>query len=67
MVLTFNAFALFALMRLPQVGASYLQIKFVVDQGGKHRTVSMELTLPQFYELLAQMEKAKTFVDFLSA
>mmetsp|Transcript_87509 Transcript_87509/g.175081 ORF Transcript_87509/g.175081 Transcript_87509/m.175081 type:complete len:227 (-) Transcript_87509:87-767(-) len=28
--------------------------------------VFMELTLPQFYEFMADMEKAKTYVDFLS-
>lgn len=26
----------------------------------------MELSLPQFYEFLAQIEKAKTYVDFLA-
>lgn len=29
--------------------------------------VFMELTLPQFYDFLAQMEKAKTLVDYLSS
>jgi COMM domain containing 7 len=50
-----------------QIGSTFLQLKFVVDRGSgvlQHRTV--ELTLPQFYDFLSEMEKAKTYVEFLS-
>ena len=34
------------------VGNSFLQLKLVVDKGGKKEDVYMELTLPQFYSIL---------------
>lgn len=59
---------------LEAVGGTYLQLKLVIDKGAgeegsssREENVLMELTLPQFYEFLASMEKAKTYVDFLSA
>ncbi len=51
---------------LAQVGSTFLQLKLVVDKGGAREQVFVELTLPQFYDFLADMEKAKTYVDFLS-
>ena len=53
---------------LEAVGATFLQLKLVIDKGaGDTEDVHMELTLPQFYEFLGQMEKAKSHVDMLSA
>ena len=61
------------------VGGTYLQLKLVIDKGvgdgggdagdASKRTedVRMELTLPQFYEFLASMEQAKTYLDFLAS
>lgn len=57
------------------VGGTYLQLKLVIDKGvgsgedsdaSREEAVHMELTLPQFYEFLASMEQAKTYLDFLS-
>lgn len=52
---------------LAQVGSTFLHLKLVIDKGGHREDVFVELTLPQFYEFLADMEKAKTCIDFLSA
>jgi len=50
------------------VGETYLQLRLVLATGGGGRdNVYMELTLPQFYELLAQLQRAKTILDFLAA
>jgi hypothetical protein len=50
-----------------QMGATFLQLRMVIDKGsGVRENVLMELSLPQFYDFLSQMEKAKTFVDFLA-
>mmetsp|Transcript_2506 Transcript_2506/g.3993 ORF Transcript_2506/g.3993 Transcript_2506/m.3993 type:complete len:242 (+) Transcript_2506:21-746(+) len=52
---------------LQQVGRTYLQLRLQLDKGGGHtQTSCMELTLPQFYEFLQEMEKAKASMDFLS-
>jgi hypothetical protein len=52
---------------LKAVGSTFLQLKLVIDKGaGVTEDVHMELTLPQFYEFLASMEKAKTHLDYLS-
>lgn len=50
-----------------QIGSTFLQLKFVIDNGGVLENKSVELTLPQFYEFLSEMEKAKTYVEFLSS
>ncbi len=51
-----------------QIGSTFLQLKMVVDKGaGRTEDVFMELSLPQFYDFLSQMEKARTYVDFLSS
>ncbi len=55
-----------ATSEVAQVGSTFLQVKLVVDKGGAREDVFVEFTLPQFYEFLADMEKAKTYVDFLS-
>jgi hypothetical protein len=52
---------------LKAVGSTFLQLKLVIDKGGgETEDVHMELTLPQFYDFLANMEKAKTHLDYLS-
>ena len=39
-----------------------------IDRGaGRTEASTMELTLPQFYDLLQEMEKAKAAMDFLAA
>ena len=50
---------------LNQVGTTFLQLKLVV--GDENKKVFLELSLPQFYEFLHQMEKAKAALDFFSA
>lgn len=50
-----------------QVGVTFLQMKLTIDRGnGQREDVHMELSLQQFYQFMADMEKAKTFLDFLS-
>ena len=50
-----------------QVGRSFLQLKLVVDKGGETpENVHMELSLPQFYSFLHEMEKAKSSLELLS-
>jgi hypothetical protein len=45
---------------LAQVGKVFLQLKLVVDRGdGVRETVPMELTLPQFYAFLQELQKAQ--------
>eukprot|EP01104_Vermistella_antarctica_P015293 TRINITY_DN4979_c0_g1_i1.p1 TRINITY_DN4979_c0_g1~~TRINITY_DN4979_c0_g1_i1.p1 ORF type:complete len:201 (-),score=37.56 TRINITY_DN4979_c0_g1_i1:151-753(-) len=49
---------------LGRVGSTFLQLKLVLDKGNtKTETVHMELTLPQFYEFLSQMETVKQQLD----
>lgn len=49
-----------------KVGNSYLQLKLVVDKGTKTEEIFMELTLPQFYSFLHEMERAKSSLEYLS-
>ena len=43
-------------------------MKLTVDQGSDQgRDIFMELSLEQFYHFMAQMEKAKAYLDFVSA
>jgi hypothetical protein len=52
---------------LKAAGATFLQLKLVIDPGnGRRVTEYMELSLPQFYHFLSQMENAKTQMDMLS-
>lgn len=53
----------------PKVGKTFLQMKLTVDSGGggPGRLVFMELSLEQFYHFMAQMEKAKAYLDFVAA
>eukprot|EP00002_Diphylleia_rotans_P034917 TRINITY_DN7553_c0_g1_i1.p1 TRINITY_DN7553_c0_g1~~TRINITY_DN7553_c0_g1_i1.p1 ORF type:complete len:199 (+),score=53.09 TRINITY_DN7553_c0_g1_i1:56-652(+) len=49
---------------LSAVGSTFLQLHLVLDKGGNEREdVYMELTLPQFYHFLHEMEKAKANLD----
>nr|XP_002128721.1 COMM domain-containing protein 7-like [Ciona intestinalis]XP_002128739.1 COMM domain-containing protein 7-like [Ciona intestinalis] len=48
---------------LHRVGACYVQLKMIVTKGTKTENVLMELTLPQFYNFLHEMEKAKLNLD----
>jgi len=43
---------------LSEVGACFLQLKLVIDRGASKENVIMELTLPQFYQFLQQMQAA---------
>lgn len=44
---------------LGKVGSCHLQLRLVIDRGNKKReSVVMEMTLPQFYEFLHQMQSA---------
>ena len=50
-----------------RVGATFLQLTLVLDRGdGNRRHVRMELSLPQFYDFLQQMQTASRQVDKLS-
>lgn len=49
-----------------KVGRTYVQLKLTVDKEGKLATEHVELSLTQFYDLLAKLEHAKSYVDYLS-
>eukprot|EP01094_Clydonella_sp_ATCC50884_P029307 TRINITY_DN9132_c0_g1_i1.p1 TRINITY_DN9132_c0_g1~~TRINITY_DN9132_c0_g1_i1.p1 ORF type:complete len:201 (-),score=80.93 TRINITY_DN9132_c0_g1_i1:74-676(-) len=49
---------------LNSVGSAYLQLRLVLDKGNGTETVHMELTLPQFYKFLNEMEKAKAQMGY---
>ena len=50
-----------------KVGTSYLHLKFSIqDDNSQVKTVYLEMSLPQFYSFLHELEKAKTSLDFLS-
>ena len=51
---------------LKVVGQTFLQLKLVVDRGGRHEDVFMEMTLPQFYAFLHEMERAKSTLEYFS-
>ncbi|XP_013409245.1 COMM domain-containing protein 7-like [Lingula anatina] len=51
---------------LNQVGNTFIQLKLVVNKGNKTENVYMELTLPQFYSFLHEMEKAKASLEYFS-
>lgn len=48
-----------------QVGKTYLQVKFKIGGANGAQDVFLELSLEQFYQFLAQMEKAKAYVDYI--
>ncbi|XP_053280098.1 COMM domain-containing protein 7 isoform X1 [Pleuronectes platessa] len=49
-----------------KVGNIYLQLKLVVRKGNSTENVFMELTLPQFYNFLHEMERAKASMECFS-
>eukprot|EP01112_Ceratiomyxa_fruticulosa_P009445 TRINITY_DN2459_c0_g2_i6.p1 TRINITY_DN2459_c0_g2~~TRINITY_DN2459_c0_g2_i6.p1 ORF type:complete len:201 (+),score=46.18 TRINITY_DN2459_c0_g2_i6:164-766(+) len=52
---------------LKKVGSTFLQLKLVLDKGNNQKeNVHMELTLPQFYQFLHDMETAKANLDYFS-
>jgi hypothetical protein len=51
---------------LKVVGQTFLQLKLVIDRGSHHEDVFMEMTLPQFYSFLHEMEKAKSTLEYFS-
>uniref|UniRef100_A0A8C6Z4X1 COMM domain containing 7 n=1 Tax=Nothoprocta perdicaria TaxID=30464 RepID=A0A8C6Z4X1_NOTPE len=51
---------------LEKVGSIFLQLKLVIKKGGQMENVYMELTLPQFYSFLHEMERVKTSLESFS-
>ncbi|XP_068161793.1 COMM domain-containing protein 7 [Antennarius striatus] len=51
---------------LQKVGNIFLQLKLVVRKGNSTENVYMELTLPQFYNFLHEMERAKASMECFS-
>ncbi|XP_015220492.1 COMM domain-containing protein 7 isoform X2 [Lepisosteus oculatus] len=51
---------------LLKVGSIFLQLKLVIRKGNSLENVYMELTLPQFYSFLHEMERAKASLDCFS-
>lgn len=49
-----------------KLGQAFLQIKLVFNTGDKVESRFMELTLPQFYSFLLEMNKARSQMDYLS-
>lgn len=50
-----------------QVGTTYLHLKLVLDTGGGNtKNVYLEMSLPQFYAFLHELEKAKGSLDYIS-
>ncbi|EDV25799.1 COMM domain-containing protein 7 [Trichoplax sp. H2] len=51
---------------LEKAGSTFLQLKLVINKGDSNQDVYMELSLPQFYSFLHEMEKAKATLDYFS-
>ncbi|XP_010189875.1 PREDICTED: COMM domain-containing protein 7 [Mesitornis unicolor] len=51
---------------LKKVGSIFLQLKLVVKKGSQMENVHIELTLPQFYSFLHEMERVKTSLESFS-
>uniref|UniRef100_A0A7S3GGQ4 COMM domain-containing protein n=1 Tax=Palpitomonas bilix TaxID=652834 RepID=A0A7S3GGQ4_9EUKA len=51
---------------MASVGKTFLQLSFTIQNGEKKEEKLMELSLPQFYTLLQEMEKAKAALDYFS-
>eukprot|EP00105_Crassostrea_gigas_P038338 XP_019922486.1 PREDICTED: COMM domain-containing protein 7-like [Crassostrea gigas] len=49
-----------------KVGNTFLQVKLVINTGNGITNTYMELTLPQFYSFLHEMEKAKASLEYLN-
>ncbi|CAH2303059.1 COMM domain-containing 7 [Pelobates cultripes] len=48
---------------LEKAGSIFLQLKMVTKRGNKPEPVYVELTLPQFYSFLHEMERAKSSLE----
>ena len=48
------------------VGKTFLQLKLTLENVSGRKVVVMELTLDQFYQFLASMEKCKAYLDYVS-
>jgi hypothetical protein len=49
------------------VGKTYLQLKLTLDHESEGRKiVFLELTLEQFYQFLASLEKCRTFLEYVT-
>lgn len=49
-----------------KVGTSYLHLKITTESSNKQLNhVYLEMSLPQFYSFLHELEKAKASLDFL--
>lgn len=48
---------------LAEVGACFLQVRFVTMKDGKRDSVLVEMTLPQFYNFLSSMQAAAREID----
>jgi hypothetical protein len=49
------------------VGKTFLQLKLTVEQEREgRRVIFLELSLDQFYQFLASLEKCKSYLDFVS-
>ncbi|XP_046895961.1 COMM domain-containing protein 7 [Hypomesus transpacificus] len=51
---------------IQKLGNIFLQLKLVIRKGNSTENVHMELTLPQFYNFLHEMERAKASMDCFS-
>lgn len=51
---------------MDRVGTTFLQLKLVISKGSSLENVWMELTLPQFYAFLHEMERAKASLEYFS-
>ncbi|XP_008046358.2 COMM domain-containing protein 7, partial [Carlito syrichta] len=51
---------------LEKVGSIFLQLKLVVKKGNQTEHLHLELTLPQFYNFLHEMERVRASMECLS-
>ncbi|XP_063065680.1 COMM domain-containing protein 7 [Engraulis encrasicolus] len=51
---------------IQKTGNIFLQLKLIIRKGNSTENVYMELTLPQFYNFLHEMERAKSAMDCFS-
>lgn len=52
---------------LARVGSTFVQLKLSVLNGSALQDEHVELSLSQFYELLAQLERARSYMDFIGS
>ena len=52
---------------ISNVGKTFLQLKLILERDASTEgcdVIFMELSLEQFYQLLASMEKSKAYIDY---